>query len=199
MSDESISSPPYPSDIVTAKGLYHYLQLLQSWLAGVLPGIKQEMTELAWKQTVPNAREAIEHGRDQLHDVGALPPATVWEGVGLSDAFQTFQYLRMARERWDQILREHEDSWDSKLAVFKRFSVMCLAQVILEEAFTSPEVREMKQQKAYARLAAQQKAIQKHLNQVLLPPEMRDDAESGPAVDSSDWFGSKTEEEDDDG
>lgn len=188
MADEGITSPPFPTDVVTAKGLYRYLQYLQSWLAEALPQLQGEMLALAQKESCPAVRAAIERSCEKLHAVGAIPPITVWEGVSLNDAYLTLQYVRTVREAWDTALREHEDSWDCKLAVFKRYSALLLAQTILDEGFTSPEVREMKQQKAYAQRVAQTAAIRKRLRH-LLPPEMQDDAETATGPDPDGWFG----------
>ena len=64
----------------------------------------------------------------------------------MADKFAVLQSIRYLRESWDSIFREHEDTWDSMSALKKRFLLANSVIELLNEAFVSAEVRELKEQ-----------------------------------------------------
>lgn len=182
---DGTTSPPFPSQITTSKGMYRQLELLRQWV------IEQQ------QDLIPLVPRKHRHKIDD--EPGTLPAETIWENVGVVDKYHVLMYVRRIREGWDYTLREHEDSWDSKLAVRKRFSLIFSAMHILKEAFVSVEVREMRNEAAMERHSAQMKALETHLRSVLIPPEMQQDAAASSAAgeegDLSDWFDGEAPEE----
>jgi len=174
---DGTTSPPYPSQVTTSPGLYRYLELLRAWV------VEQQ------QELVPLVPRKHRHKIDD--EPGSFPPLSVWENVSVVDKYWVLMYIRKIREGWDYTLREHEDSWDSKLALRKRFSLLFSAMHILKEAFVAPEVREMRNQQAADQHNAQMQTLEKHLREVLVPPEMRQDAakaEGSDEGDLTDWF-----------
>lgn len=186
MQDETdgTTSPPYPSQVTTSKGLYRTLELLRLWV------IEQQA------DLVPLVPRKHRHKIDD--DPNTLPSESIWENVGVIDKYWVLMYVRKIREGWDATLREHDDSWESKLALRKRFSILFSALHILKEAFVSPEVRELRNQQAADQHNAQIQTLEKHIRQVLVPPELRQDenkVEAGGEGDLSDWFDANEESE----
>ena len=172
--DEGITSPPYPGNATASSSLYRHLAALRLWLVE-----QQAILRLHVPQKYA----------DQLVEPDNMAAETVWDHVGVVDKYTTLMYCRRIRESWDHVVREHEDTWDSKLSLKKRFSVVLMCQHILHEAFVDPELREARQQTTIDRAQHEMKLINDHLKKVLIPPELQEsDAEEKAEEDDDDWF-----------
>ena len=170
-----ISSPPYPGGVTRIDTLYRYLAALRLWLVE-----QQEALRLL----VPPKHAA------QLKEPDNLAAETVWGGVSVVDHYTVLMYLRMIREGWDHVIREHEDTWDSKLALKKRFALAVMAQHVLDEAFISPELREARNQTAMDTILHELKARQDKLKELMNPSNAPDEDKPGQETedDDEDWF-----------
>ena len=174
MNEESLTSPPYPSTATGGRSLYRQLIELRAWV--------EEHQNVLRSYLRPKFA-------DQLVAPDNLPSESVWEGISVVDKYTTLMYLRRLREGWDMVLREHEDTWTSKLALKKRFNLIVLAQHLLHDSFVDPETREAKNQAAQDQAAAQMKAIDAHMRKVLIPPELQDQVQPEAEVEPDDeWF-----------
>ena len=124
-----LTSPPYPGVSIQAKGLYQCLDQYRDW---VLERLK------VLHEFSPDTVESLKPPAE-------TPKYGVWEYVSVADKFCVLQQARYLREVWDAVVREHEDSWDSSLALQRRYNVVHAAIEMLDEAFLNPEVRENRQ------------------------------------------------------
>jgi hypothetical protein len=172
MSEQGLTSPPYPGVLTTSDRLYCQLGELGHWVIHEQDVLRPLIPErFAEKLTHPDN----------------MPALTVWNNIGIVDKYTVLMYLRTIRESWDLILREHEDAFDSQLALKKRFSVVTTAHFVLREAFTSPEVRELKQQREVTQAQQEMAALQKALRQIMAPA-IHEDAVEEQADENDDWF-----------
>lgn len=187
MSDETegVESPPYPPHTVTSPNLYNYLARLHEWLA--------------LQQGVLLAERVPAKLKSSLRDPPPnLASRSVWENVAIADKYAVLMYMRQIREGWDYVLREHEDSWDSLVALRKRYHLVMSGRQCLSEAFLNPEVRELRNQQQYDQYQARMKLINQHMKQVLIPPELREEAEQEQKQaddDESAWMENDDQEE----
>lgn len=137
---EEITSPPYPRPTVTSAQLYRDLQALWDWTV-------DEQRSLRELITGPMA-DLLNDMPDALNIPPESPPTSVWEHVSVLDKYLVLVHMRMIREEWDAVIRDHEDSWDSRNALEKRLSLIHVSRYVLEDAFTDPETREARHEKA---------------------------------------------------
>lgn len=128
MSD--ITSPPYPGVATLSSPLYHHLVDLRGWVQVQMKMLYDVIPEIVDKATV----------------LDKLETEKAWEGVSVANRYAVLQSIRYIREAWDSIFRDHEDAWDSILSLKKRFLLANSAIGLLNEAFVSAEVRELKEQ-----------------------------------------------------
>jgi hypothetical protein len=103
-----------------------------------------------------------------------LPPITVWENVSVADKYAALMYTRQIREGWDQTIREHEDAWDSKLAVRKRAMLVRAACDLLADAFVDPETREAKQHEVMVDISRRMQMMRQMMARAFTPAEFQD-------------------------
>lgn len=175
MSDETIVySPPYPSTAANSRGLYAVLDRLRNWII-------YEQNQL--RDNIPARRAAV------FREPEELDTEIRWEQVSVVDKNTILMTLRRIREMHDHISREHEDSWESRLCLQRRWTVLIMAQSILAEAFTDPEKREAQQEAQTQKASRELDILNKHLRDVLIPPELRtQDQVELPPDDNDDWF-----------
>lgn len=136
MSD--IISPPYPGVATLSPLLYRNLAELRSWVTVQLRILYDNIPAIVEKATI---LEKLESER-------------AWDGVSVADKHTVLVGIRYMREAWDCILRDHEDTWDSSLSLYKRFLLANSAIGLLNGAFVSAEVRELKEQQRVETIAA---------------------------------------------
>lgn len=144
--------PPYPADNVTVAGLYRYLRGLREWIIEQ-QGIMYSLLTQEQRDTVINLPD--------------LSSTEVWANVSVVDHHHVLQCLQGIRAGWDAVLREHEDCWDSKLAVIRRHGLLAFAIKVLDEAFTGPEEREMKTQQEQQKMLLSLKRLEKHFTEII--------------------------------
>lgn len=183
MSDESISSPPYPGLATGSRGLYRDLMELRTWL-------EEEQEQIKYKIKGKFA--------SNLEKPDNMAAECVWEGVGVVDKYVVLHRMRQLREGWDGVLRDHEDTWDCKMALKRRYDLFMLAHYILREAFINPETREFREQKQFKDYMRKSKLIQQKLNELLhldsvASDDSDDTTESGSDEGAEDeWFSDGT-------
>lgn len=186
MSNEPvITSPPYPGRATTVRSLYRDICSFREWI------LEQQ-------------REIYERVPPKLRDRIVSPPAVDtldrWQlMVAVEDHYTAYRYVRHIREWWDQVVREHEDSWDSRLCVRKRFHLLNLASYVVQEAFVDAEKREAKEQDQIHRQEKMMKAMHKRMQAMMEEDDYSSydgneetyrhrDGDEGPPQDSwEDW------------
>jgi hypothetical protein len=127
---QEILSPPYPSNLTTARRLYDLLGDVRDWV-------------LTYRDDLN-----VKAGRDVI----LLPrePASCELYVGLSVVTHASHVicLRKLREHWDSNLRDHEDAWDCAASVRARIGLVQAAAMLLADAFISDEARELRREQA---------------------------------------------------
>jgi hypothetical protein len=133
--------------------LFRYLDQLRDWAV-------EQMDILS--EFVPDQVKALKTPDD-------IPEYTVWEGVAVSDQYAVFMHCRYVRETWDAIFRDHEDSWDSNLAVHKRLVAVRSAVLGLDEAFVDPETREAREHDEAKRAKDRLRLIRQAVSKAIAP------------------------------
>lgn len=164
--ERGVESPPYPGRGTTVKSMYRHLELLRDWIVAEQGVLTEIVPQLA----------------DQMNAPESLSHLNVWQGVALPDQHSTYQYVRRVRETWDYILREHEESWDSKIAFQKRASIVGFATAILDNCFVNSEQREMREEAHAQQLRNRLQSMQQILARTFTPPGML-----GPIAEEIDW------------
>lgn len=169
------ASPPYPTMATTSPGLYQHLRLLRAWVIE---------TQAYLQDLVP--QKVVE----SFAEPPSLGTVAIWENVGVIDKYSLLMYLRQIREGWDYILREHEDSWECKLALRKQVGLVETACSVLADAFVTAEVREMKEEQAAKQVRRQHRAFQAAVRKMIVPQELQENEESdeepAPVEDADD-------------
>lgn len=174
-----IVSPPYPNEQTTAERLYDQLGELRAWVIE-----RQNELEAVLKPKYAS----------RLVPPGPLDSLAYWNATSVIDKYTVLIYMRRIRESWDNIIREHEDAWNSRLSLKKQFNIVLLAQHVLADAFVNPELREARNQQAQDEAAKRMKLIDDHLRRVLTPPELQEDTQEEPEDADNvgdagdDWF-----------
>ena len=175
MSD-GIMSPPYPSETTNSRMLYRHIAAMRAWVVEqqevLRPLVPAKFTE-------------------SLVEPPTMESVTFWDNVSIIDKHTVLMWIRKIRETWDILLRQHEDAWDTKFALFQRYSVVHSAMMVLTQAFVDPKTREFNQEKALAKIRQRQALMDKHLRDVLIPDEIRDDVEREQANNldiATEWF-----------
>lgn len=127
MMAEEIVSPPWLNDSARVDTLYDRLKELHQWASHY----REVVNQASDHQAVAALREIP---RKAVHD--ALP--VVYH-------YANFMSLRRIREHWDALVRDYEDSWDTKVAFAKRRHLICVCVDFLNGAWLSQEAREAKQ------------------------------------------------------
>lgn len=122
--DEDLLSPPYPGPGATADLVYALLGELRSWVLHYRDKVNSQIG----RAEVPVPRE--------------LPRASTYSAQPIIEQFRHFMIMRQIREQWDTLIREFEESWDSKPAFRGRVMLLQAASVTVNEAFVPREVRE---------------------------------------------------------
>lgn len=133
---EEIVSPPWPTDSARVDTLFGVMRELHAWAGRY----REVVNEAADHQAIPPLRDVP---RQAVHD--SLP--VVYH-------YANYVGVRRIRELWDALVRDHEDSWDSKMAFQRRRNLVAAAVEFLNNAWLSQETRE-------ARAAAAQDAFLK--------------------------------------
>lgn len=166
MGESEITSPPYPSQVATARGLYRALGELRAWGESAQADVASDLKRLADR--------AFEEGKDKesasMRDatnglftpMPTLAAETVWLAGDVSNHFVILSAVQQIREAWDAILREYEDAWGTRGAVRRRLHIVRSARNVLDAAFVSPEVREMQAEKLARQYAKARQVMQKH-------------------------------------
>jgi len=150
---ESINSPPYPRMTATSASLYRRLSELREWVLEEIEILREEIPDQVERLEVPEK----------------IPPTTVWGNVSVADKFSVLTHARHIRESWDHIIREHEDAWNSALALKKRVMLVNSAITGLSEAFVDPETREAKEQEYFDKTRKRMKIIRQQIGRALTP------------------------------
>jgi hypothetical protein len=150
---EGITSPPYPRLTATSTSLYFRLGELRDWVLEEMRNLSQDVPEQVEMIKVPDP----------------IPLITVWENVSVADKFAVLTHARHVRESWDHIIREHEDAWDSALAIKKRLMLVNSASLGLDEAFVDPETREAREQKQVDHINKKMRVVRQMIGRALTP------------------------------
>lgn len=124
MNDE-ILSPPFPGDGATGHVLFNLLKDLWKWVDIHRDDINEAMS----KEVVPELEPFPKENK------GYLCQAIVTQ-------WTHFLIMRRIREAWDDVVRNHEDAWDSRLCVGQRAMLFQGAALLLNDAFIPYERRE---------------------------------------------------------
>lgn len=130
-----VSSPPYPSMEVMTPTLYHHIVDFRVW----------------WEDHREQLRELVQSG----HPVGSFvdddpdPTASesAWDVVSIMDKARVLLYMRMIREVWDAILRDHEDAWESDMSIRRQIYLLYAGRDFLNNVWLTPEQREARVEK----------------------------------------------------
>lgn len=149
---EEIKSPPWPTESTRVDGLFQAMQELHAWA-----------TDYRVLVNAASDHEAVPPLRD-------VPRKAVHDALPVVYHYTNFIGVRKIRELWDALVRDHEDSWDSKAAYLRRRSLVTACVLFLNDAWLSGEAREAKQ------VAQQQQFLQDSLAKsfgfmVGLPPD----------------------------
>lgn len=161
MRDEELLSPPYPGDGTTTQLIYQRLKELREWANKYL----DEINELA--------------GQEQIPPVKKFPRYEVYASQPILIQFEHFVILRQIRESWDELIRDHEDSWDCRQALRRRAMLVSTAAFTLNEAFIPFEVREANTERKLEKLQKRFKHLRTYLNQVIDTVEDTDQSDGG--------------------
>ena len=177
--NDGTTSPPYPSEQTNSRALYNHLEAVRQWVIDQQDTLRGLIPEKYAERLVPpDDLECLEF----------------WDNISVIDKHTVLVWLRRIREGWDQILRQHEDSWDSKLALSKRYSIVINTMHVLQESFVSPELREHQNKQAADKARRRSKLIDQHLQSVLIPDELKDEINEEVQQQEDveeDWFASE--------
>ena len=164
MSD-GITSPPYPRTTANSFGLYNRTFELRNWVVEETENLVDEIPD-----TVAG----------RLKQPEEIPAITMWENVSVADKHDTYLKMRFIREKWDQIIRQYEDAWDSNAALNARFLLIEFSISVLNDAFVDPETKEAREHKLMEQANKQMRFIQETI---------------GRAMQHEDFFGGEGPEE----
>jgi hypothetical protein len=156
MNEDDVESPPYPSEISTADVLFNLLKEVRRWTMAQREALNREL------------------GQELIPKVAPFPKdKTAYLSQPVLTQFRHFLFLRRLREGWDHVLRMFEGEWSAPQCIRHRAVLIQHAAVTLNDAFVSPEVREMRAQEAQEEL---QRAFDRLIKGVfnLMEPEGRD-------------------------
>lgn len=125
-------------------------------------------------------------GRDDLFGPNPLARKTIHENMSVDQHYHNYRMLRHIRESWDVVVRDHEDSWDSKPAVSQRCAVVGLAILTLNNALLSREALEAKlvsEQEAFIRESSA--GVIELLHRLLEPQHEKEEDDDRPRFDAS--------------
>lgn len=157
--DEEIESPPYPGEGSTTDLMYDRLKELRDWVLRC----RTELNEFAGTEAVPNPKK--------------FPKKEIYATQPVLVQFQHFMMMRNIREAWDELLRDHEDSWSSKMAIRRRMMLVTTAADMLSEAFVPFEVREARAEQQMVKTQKRFKFLRRYMDQILsnVPDEEEED------------------------
>ena len=122
--NDGIMSPPYPSETTNSRMLYRHIAAMRAWVVEqqevLRPLVPAKFTE-------------------SLVEPPTMESVTFWDNVSIIDKHTVLMWIRKIRETWDILLRQHEDAWDTKFALFQRYSVVHSAMMVLTQAFVGRE------------------------------------------------------------
>jgi len=127
--DDDILSPPYPSDGISADGLYQILKELKKWVNKYRDAHNKEI------------------GQELIPLVKDLPDKKAYIGQPIMTQWGHLLLLRRIRESWDDLIRNYESDWDDKLCIRHRVLMLQSAAILLNNAFMPYEHREARQQR----------------------------------------------------
>lgn len=124
---EEIISPPWPNDSARVDTLFDRLKELHQWAVHY----REVVNQASDHQAVPPLRE--------------VPRKAVHDSLPVVCHYANYAGVRKIRELWDGLVREFEDSWDTKLAFMRRRQLIVATVEFLNQAWLSHELRELKQ------------------------------------------------------
>jgi hypothetical protein len=95
--------------------------------------------------------------------------SAVMLNVAIPSEFRTWMTMRAIRERWDWILRNYEEEWDSDKCIFHRVMCVKMGALVLLHAFLDPETHEAKQEEERQ---SQQDQVVETLKQIGIPDKL---------------------------
>jgi hypothetical protein len=81
---------------------------------------------------------------DIFNEPNLLQDINIWDGMTVMDKARTLMYMRMVREVWDSILRDHEDAWESEMSLRRQMQILDASRDFINDVFLTPEEREAK-------------------------------------------------------
>lgn len=155
---DDVLSPPYPALSATMTNQYRILYALREWAIVQINQMKEE---------VPPSKAA------ELEYPQPLPSEASWEIISIVDHYTSLMFTRRIRETWDAILREHEQDWDSKLCLKKRYYLLQSTLHVLKESFVDPEERKERYVNSLKETEERMRIFAQNLNNLIVPPELR--------------------------
>lgn len=123
---EEIISPPWPNDSAKVDTLFDAMKELHGWASHY----RDVVNRASDHQAIPPLRD--------------LPRKAVHDNLPVPYHYVNYTAVRRIRELWDALVRDHEDSWDSRLAFQRRRNLVAVCVEFLNNAWLSQEVREMR-------------------------------------------------------
>jgi hypothetical protein len=142
-------SPPYPGDGVNAEVLFLKLRELRDWI-------------LYYRDTL---NEAV--GQEVIPAPIDIPDRRAYLGQPVMTLSYHFVFLRRLREQWDLLVRTYEEVWDCKPCLAQQAMLCQQAAVMLNDAFTPFEHREVRQQELKEKMGRAFEAFQQQFKNFL--------------------------------
>ncbi len=121
---EEIISPPWPTDQTRVDALFDVMREQHGWAKHYREVVNRDSDHAA----IPPLRD--------------VPRKAVHEHLPVVYHYANYTAVRRIRELWDALVRDHEDSWDAKLAFQRRRNLVAICVEFLNNAWLSQEARE---------------------------------------------------------
>ena len=135
--DNEIHSPPFPKNADSPYQLYSRLYELYDWVTTHKDWANMEASRLG----APESPFVVDYGPYPPKD----PSRFLY--IAVPDMFVSWQTMRALREKYDDIVRNYEDtdSWNSDPCIFHRINLVKMASMLLSMAFLDREKREARE------------------------------------------------------
>src|ERR1019366_10131086 len=134
MASEDLLSPPFPGDGTSVAAMYNYFCELRKWVVHY----RDSLNSYAGQEIIP--------------EVILLPRISIYTSQPIPVMWSHFMTMRRVREEWDMLIRIYEAAWDCPPCLRSQVMLVQTAAIIINNAFTPNELREMREQQDMHRM-----------------------------------------------
>jgi ATP/maltotriose-dependent transcriptional regulator MalT len=159
---EELLTPPYPSQVSTDASLHRQFAALRNWV-------------LHYREDINAAVRPMLNGTDLIPVPQDIPAISVYHALSVATQFGHLMTMRHIRQQWDELVRTHEDSWDSPVCQRLKAMILAGAATFMNGAFMDNETREALEEKISKRMRKSFEKLTKHVFDSFEPDEDEDE------------------------